>query len=161
MPRDTNPIFPRSTSIASAFNSNILVDGHIFHLGARYSQAKMIGSGASGQVISAYDSLLQRKVAIKKIKLPSITAPEAKLFYSRSLREICILTPLKHDNIVQVLDCYTPASAVEQLRQLYLVTNLMRLDLHQLIKMNHQRPADRRIITPATSRIFSTSCSVP
>jgi serine/threonine protein kinase len=107
----------------------------------------MIGSGAYGQVISAYDSLLQRKVAIKKIKLPSINAVEAKLFYSRSLREICILTPLKHDNIVQVLDCYTPATSVDHMRDIYLVTNLMRLDLHQLIKMNNQRPIDKRIIT--------------
>ena len=107
----------------------------------------MIGAGAYGQVISAYDSLLQRKVAIKKIKLPAINAVEAKLFYSRSLREICILTPLKHDNIVQVLDCYTPANSMEQMREIYLVTNLMRLDLHQLIKMNSQRPIEKRIIT--------------
>ncbi|CAF1604893.1 unnamed protein product [Rotaria magnacalcarata] len=131
----------------STFNSNIIVDGHVFHLGSRYSLPKMIGSGAYGQVISAYDSLLQRKVAIKKIKLPSINAVEAKLFYSRSLREICILTPLKHDNIVQVLDCYTPAATVEHMREIYIVTNLMRLDLHQLIKMNNQRPIDKRIIT--------------
>ena len=33
------------------------------------------------------------------------------------------------------------------MREIYLVTNLMRLDLHQLIKMNHQRPAEKRIIT--------------
>jgi len=128
-------------------NNNLIIDGHVFHLGSRYSQPKTIGSGAYGQVISAYDALLQRKVAIKKIKLPTINAIEAKLFYSRSLREICILTPLKHDNIVQVLDCYTPANSAEQMREIYLVTNLMRLDLHQLIKMNNQRPLDKRIIT--------------
>lgn len=98
-------------------------------------------------MVSAYDALLQRKVAIKKIKLPSMNAVEAKLLYSRSLREICILTPLKHDNIVQLLDCYTSATAVDQMREIYLVTNLMRLDLHHLIKMNNQRPADKRIIT--------------
>ncbi len=138
----------RYTSIIpSSLNTNTIIDGHIFHLGSRYSSPKMIGSGAYGQVISAYDSLLQRKVAIKKIKLPLINAVEAKLFYSRSLREICILTPLKHDNIVQVLDCYTPATTVEQMREIYLVTNLMRLDLHQLIKMNNQRSTDKRIIT--------------
>ncbi len=138
----------RYTSIIPpSLNTNIIIDGHIFHLGSRYSLPKMIGSGAYGQVISAYDSLLQRKVAIKKIKLPLINAVEAKLFYSRSLREICILTPLKHDNIVQVLDCYTPATTVEQMREIYLVTNLMRLDLHQLIKMNNQRTTDKRIIT--------------
>ncbi|CAF2531476.1 unnamed protein product [Rotaria sp. Silwood2] len=158
MPRDTNhsSIYDDLsrdssrrcyTSKTSTFNTNIIIDGHIFHLGSRYSLPKMIGSGAYGQVISAYDSLLQRKVAIKKIKLPSINAVEAKLFYSRSLREICILTPLKHDNIVQVLDCYTPATTIEQMREIYIVTNLMRLDLHQLIKMNNQRSTDKRIIT--------------
>ncbi|UJR08451.1 hypothetical protein I4U23_012721 [Adineta vaga] len=158
MPRDTNysslcddPCRDvsrrRYPSLLPSLNTNIILDGHVFHLGSRYSAPKMIGSGAYGQVISAYDALLQRKVAIKKIKLPSINAMEAKLFYSRSLREICILTPLKHDNIVQVLDCYTPATTVEQMREIYLVTNLMRLDLHQLIKMNNQRPIDKRIIT--------------
>ena len=151
MPRDTSTShlsddFFRRRCPPPALSSSI-VDGHVFHLGNRYSQPRTIGSGAYGQVISAYDSLLQRKVAIKKIKLPALSAVEAKLFYSRSLREICILTPLKHENIVQVLDCYTPANAVEQMREIYLVTNLMRLDLHQLIKMNHQRPAEKRIIT--------------
>jgi len=33
------------------------------------------------------------------------------------------------------------------MREIYLVTNLMHLDLHQLIKMNNQRPIEKRIIT--------------
>ncbi|CAF0817619.1 unnamed protein product [Adineta steineri] len=123
------------------------IDGHTYDLVGRYSMPKTIGSGAFGHVISAWDNLLQRKVAIKKIRLPPINTEEAMLFYSRSLREICILPPLKHDNIVQVLDCYTSAICAEQMSEVYLVTNLMRLDLHQLIKTNKQRPPDMRIIT--------------
>ena len=46
-----------------------------------------------------------------------------------------------------MLDCYTSALCAEQMTELYLVTNLMRLDLHQLIKTNKQRPSDMRIIT--------------
>ena len=124
-----------------------IVDGHTYDLVGRYSAPKTIGSGAFGDVISAWDNLLQRKVAIKKIRLPPMNTEEAMLFYSRSLREICILPPLKHDNIVQVLGCYTPALCAEQMTEVYLVTNLMRLDLHQLIKTNKQRPSDMRIIT--------------
>ncbi|UJR23539.1 hypothetical protein I4U23_026528 [Adineta vaga] len=124
-----------------------IVDGHTFDLVNRYSMPKTIGSGAFGHVISAWDNILQRKVAIKKIRLPPMNTEEAMLFYSRSLREICILPPLKHDNIVQVLDCYTSALCAEQMTEVYLVTNLMRLDLHQLIKTNKQRPDNMRIIT--------------
>jgi p38 MAP kinase len=124
-----------------------MVEGHNYDLVGRYSSPKTIGSGAFGDVISAWDNLLQRKVAIKKIRLPPMNTEEAILFYSRSLREICILPPLKHDNIVQVLDCYTSALCAEQMTEVYLVTNLMRLDLHQLIKTNKQRPNDMRIIT--------------
>ena len=124
-----------------------IIDGHTYDLVGRYTVPKTIGSGAFGHVISAWDNILQRKVAIKKIRLPPMNTDEAMLFYSRSLREICILPPLKHDNIVQVLDCYTSAICAEQMTELYLVTNLMRLDLHQLIKTNKQRPMEMRIIT--------------
>jgi len=140
-----NPII--TTTAPPPTNTIRIVDGHTYDLVGRYSAPKTIGSGAFGDVISAWDNILQRKVAIKKIRLPPVNTEEAMLFYSRSLREICILPPLKHDNIVQVLDCYTPATAVEHMREIYLVTNLMRLDLHQLIKMNNQRPIDKRIIT--------------
>ena len=49
-----------------------------------------------------------------------------------------VLPPLKHDKIVEVLDCYTSVLCAEQMTELYLVTNFMRLDLHQLIKTNKQ-----------------------
>ncbi|CAF3157165.1 unnamed protein product [Rotaria socialis] len=146
----TNPTITTATTTiaaAAAATTTRIIDGHTYDLVGRYSMPKTIGSGAFGHVISAWDNLLQRKVAIKKIRLPPINTEEAMLFYSRSLREICILPPLKHDNIVQVLDCYTSALCAEQMSELYLVTNLMRLDLHQLIKTNKQRPSDMRIIS--------------
>ena len=144
---DPSRRFQNLTSNVPTTTTVRIVDGHTYDLVGRYSAPKTIGSGAFGDVISAWDNLLQRKVAIKKIRLPPVNTEEAMLFYSRSLREICILPPLKHDNIVQVLDCYTPALCAEQMTEVYLVTNLMRLDLHQLIKTNKQRPSDMRIIT--------------
>lgn len=160
MPRDNNGPFFTDVHVDPRYdptrrlhhvnpnNSTIrIVDGHTYDLVGRYSSPKTIGSGAFGDVISAWDNYLQRKVAIKKIRLPTINTEEAMLFYSRSLREICILPPLKHDNIVQVLDCYTSALCAEQMTEVYLVTNLMRIDLHQLIKANKQRPSEMRIIT--------------
>jgi len=144
---DNSRRFHPSSTTSTTTNTVRIVDGHAFDLVRRYSSPKTIGSGAFGHVISAWDNLLQRKVAIKKIRLPPINSEEAMLFYARSLREICILPPLKHDNIVQVFDCYTSALCAEQMTELYLVTNLMRLDLHQLIKTNKQRPMDMRIIT--------------
>ena len=46
-----------------------------------------------------------------------------------------------------MLDCYTSGVCAEQMTELYLVANLIRLDLYQLIKTNKERPSDMRIIT--------------
>ncbi len=40
------------------------------------------------------------------------------------------------------------------MHEIYLVTSLMHLDLHELIQMNNQRPTDKRIIRAAN---YSTS----
>ena len=59
-----------------------IISGHTYDFVGRYSLPKTIGSGAFAHLISAWDS----KVAIKKIRLPSINNKETTLFYARSLR---------------------------------------------------------------------------
>ena len=65
-----------------------------------------------------------------------------------------VLPSLKHDKIVEVLDCYTSVLCAEQMTELYLVANFMRLDLHQLIKTNKERPSDMRIIIASHTTHF-------
>ena len=78
--------FRRLTANPTVTTTTRIISGHTYDLVGRYSLPKTIGSDAFAHVISAWDSLLQRKVAIKKIRLPSINNEETTLFYARSLR---------------------------------------------------------------------------
>jgi len=57
-----------------------------------------IGSGTYGVVYSAFDNTLQKKVAIKKIKLEG----EDEGIPSTALRELSLLQELDHPNIVKL-----------------------------------------------------------
>ncbi len=46
---------------------DVYATGHKFVVDKKYELEKSIGHGAYGQVIAAYDKVLKKKVAIKKI----------------------------------------------------------------------------------------------
>ncbi|CAF1110592.1 unnamed protein product [Didymodactylos carnosus] len=116
------------------FDPRIYVNGHCFEVGYRYSQLKYLGDGAFGKVVSAYDSITGRYVAIKKIQLPS----ENRLYWTRTLRELCILHAVEHDNAVRLLNCFTNAKSAENMEDVYFVFNLMDMDLHEIIKQHRK-----------------------
>lgn len=93
-----------------------------------YTDIKLIGSGAYGTVVSAYDTKRKCRVAIKKVKNPF----ENIIISKRLLREIIILKDMKHDNIIRLLDVQKPIS-YDNFKDVYLVTELMETDLHQII----------------------------
>ena len=70
-----------------------------FYLPSRYQPIELIGCGAYGAVLNAYDSKYSRNVAIKKLK-PISDAVDLK----RILREIIIMKNAKHENIVELYD---------------------------------------------------------
>ncbi|KAH7705513.1 MAPK protein [Aphelenchoides avenae] len=70
------------------------VHGQMFEVGPRYVDLSYIGEGAYGMVVSAHDTLADERVAIKKIVLV-----ENQVLYKRTLREIKILTRLRHENV--------------------------------------------------------------
>jgi len=103
---------------------------HTFTVDERYTMIRSIGSGAYGVVISADDSLVERKVAIKMVPKAFSDEIDAK----RILREIKLLRHLKHENIVQLLDMMPPnVNYLEDFRDVYLVADLMETDLHRII----------------------------
>ena len=68
-------------------------------VGPRYHNLEYLGEGAYGVVVSATDSVTKEKVAIKKI------CPfEHQTYCQRTLREVKILTRLKHENIIELRD---------------------------------------------------------
>jgi len=104
------------------------LSGISFNLGDRYEGQKFLGAGAYGYVIKAQDKVTKELVAIKKLhKVEDII--DAK----RILREIRILRTFKNLNILELKDViFIPNE--EGFGEVYLVTNLMQIDLYHLIK---------------------------
>ncbi|XP_045620579.1 mitogen-activated protein kinase 14 isoform X2 [Procambarus clarkii] len=96
----------------------------------RYSMLSPVGSGAYGQVCSAMDSKTHTKVAIKKLARPFQTHIHAK----RTYRELRMLKHMDHENIIGLLDVFTPSTSYEDFQDVYLVTSLMGADLNNIVK---------------------------
>jgi len=96
----------------------------------RYTALSPVGSGAYGQVCSAFDAQINCKVAIKKLARPFQSAVHAK----RTYREVRMLKHMNHENIIGLLDVFTPHATLTDFEDLYLVTHLMGADLNNIVK---------------------------
>lgn len=111
-----------------ASHSSYLVCGTRFDCPAKYSLIKPIGKGAYGVVCSANNNETGKKAAIKKI----IKAFEHLTDSKRTLREIKLLRHFHHENIISIEDILQPTS-YEAFEDVYIVSELMDTDLHQII----------------------------
>ncbi len=74
-------------------------------VGGRYRLIGQLGSGAMGTVWSGYDEVLQRRVAVKELKVPpGMPEQEALDLRERIMREARALGGLSHPNIITVFD---------------------------------------------------------
>ncbi|THD24117.1 Mitogen-activated protein kinase [Fasciola hepatica] len=96
----------------------------------RYQDLTLLGHGAYGVVCTAYDTRLQRRVAIKKLTKPF----EDKEYAKRTHRELKILSHVDHENILCLIDAFSPQTSLEQFKDVYLVTPLMGADLEAVIR---------------------------
>uniref|UniRef100_A0A803Y9N0 Stress-activated protein kinase JNK n=1 Tax=Meleagris gallopavo TaxID=9103 RepID=A0A803Y9N0_MELGA len=103
----------------------------------RYQNLKPIGSGAQGIVCAAYDAILDRNVAIKKLSRPFQNQTHAK----RAYRELVLMKCVNHKNIISLLNVFTPQKSLEEFQDVYLVMELMDANLCQVIQMelDHER----------------------
>lgn len=85
-------------------------------LGGRYSLEKLIGEGGYGQVWRAYDSTLQRHVAVKIPKSSRVVRHDQ---IDQFLTEARRVARLQHPGIVRVIDVQAEGSAY------YIVTDLI------------------------------------
>jgi serine/threonine protein kinase len=84
---------------------------------------------------SARDSETNEKVAIKKISGCFESPVDAK----RMLREVKLLSHLRHENVVGLRDILPPPSpSASSYKDVYLVYELMDTDLHQIIRSPQQ-----------------------
>lgn len=102
--------------------------GQEFTLDNKYRYIKPIGTGAYGAVISAKNRDSGESVAIKKIAEIFDDLVDAK----RILREVRLLGHFDHKNITRLLDLEPPASKAA-FEDMYIITDLMETDLHQVI----------------------------
>ncbi|XP_037630057.1 STKc_p38 domain-containing protein [Sebastes umbrosus] len=106
----------------------------------RYATLKSIGSGAYGTVCSAIDQKTKEKVAIKKLYRPFQSLIHAK----RAYRELRLLRHIQHENVICLLDVFTPDSTPEKFQTFYMVMPLVAKDLGHIMK---KRRLTDRIIT--------------
>jgi len=111
----------------------------VWEVPSRYQLLSPVGSGAYGQVCSALDKLKDRKVAIKKLSRPFQSSIHAK----RTYRELRMLKHMQHENVIGLLDVFTPSESYTDFEEVYMVTALMGADMNNIIKT--QRLSDDHV----------------
>eukprot|EP01059_Diplonema_ambulator_P032073 TRINITY_DN6107_c0_g1_i1.p1 TRINITY_DN6107_c0_g1~~TRINITY_DN6107_c0_g1_i1.p1 ORF type:complete len:468 (+),score=134.04 TRINITY_DN6107_c0_g1_i1:136-1404(+) len=117
-----------------------------FRVGPRYKVIKSVGAGAYGLVWSAIDledppkkNYEKGNVAIKKVPNPFSNKVDAK----RLMREVLLISALKHPNILTFRDMI--ATEEEAGTAMYIVTDLMDIDLHKVIS-SRQALTERHVV---------------
>uniref|UniRef100_A0A3B4AKX2 mitogen-activated protein kinase n=1 Tax=Periophthalmus magnuspinnatus TaxID=409849 RepID=A0A3B4AKX2_9GOBI len=105
------------------------VNKTIWEVPERYQNLLPVGSGAYGTVSSAFDVKTGLKVAVKKLSRPFQSIIHAK----RTYRELRLLKHMKHENVIGLLDVFSPATSLKEFKD-YLVTHLMGADLNNIVK---------------------------
>ncbi|XP_051907404.1 STKc_p38 domain-containing protein isoform X1 [Hippocampus zosterae] len=106
----------------------------------RYTALRAVGSGAYGTVCSAIDQRTKEKVAIKKLYRPF----QSLIHTKRAYRELRLLRHIEHENVICLLDVFTPDSSVEKFQTFYMVMPFVAQDLGHIMK---KRRLTVRIIT--------------
>uniref|UniRef100_A0A8C3FYL7 mitogen-activated protein kinase n=1 Tax=Cyclopterus lumpus TaxID=8103 RepID=A0A8C3FYL7_CYCLU len=106
------------------------VNKTIWEVPERYRNLSPVGSGAYGSVCSAYDMKIGLEIAVKKLSRPFQSIIHAK----RTYRELRLLKHMKHENVIGLLDVFSPATSLKEFNDVYLVTHLMGADLNNIVK---------------------------
>uniref|UniRef100_A0A3B4E2Y1 mitogen-activated protein kinase n=1 Tax=Pygocentrus nattereri TaxID=42514 RepID=A0A3B4E2Y1_PYGNA len=106
------------------------VNKTIWEVPLRYQTLSPVGSGAYGSVCSALDEKTGLKVAVKKLSRPFQSIIHAK----RTYRELRLLKHMKHENVIGLVDAFTPATSLKKFNDVYFVTHLMGADLNNIVK---------------------------
>eukprot|EP00796_Vickermania_ingenoplastis_P012346 gene12346-8474_t len=110
-----------------------LVHGQTFEVERNYKLLNLVGHGAYGTVCSAVEETTGEKVAVKKVSNVFSDIREGK----RVLREMEIMTSLKHRNIIHLHHFFRPQMK-ETFKDIYLVMDLYDTDLHKIIASRQQ-----------------------
>ncbi|VDK45490.1 unnamed protein product [Anisakis simplex] len=116
------------TSTCTNGGTLVEVNGRTFDVSSKYKNLSYIGEGSYGMVVSALDATTQRRVAIKRM-----TPFSHSIFCQRTLREIQILSRMKHENIISIIEIIQP-SCIQKMSTIYIVQEFMQTDLHKVLR---------------------------
>eukprot|EP01080_Neovahlkampfia_damariscottae_P008837 gene8837-785_t len=113
----------------------VVKDNALFEVPEHYEVKKVLGFGSFGVVVSAYDHIKKKEVAIKKMYA---TFSQSMDYQKRILREIQLLLHFRGcESIVEIIDLIPPRS-FEDFSDVYIVMDCMSQDLNKLIKSTNQ-----------------------
>uniref|UniRef100_UPI00398F38B2 mitogen-activated protein kinase 14A n=1 Tax=Pristiophorus japonicus TaxID=55135 RepID=UPI00398F38B2 len=96
----------------------------------RYTDLIPIGSGAYGSVCSAIDQKTGEKVAVKKLHRPFQSLTHAK----RAYRELRLLKHNKQENVICLLNVFSPEDYIQTFQSFYIVMPFVDRDLCHIMK---------------------------
>lgn len=108
--------------------------------GDRYELLKIRGKGSYGLVGAYKDKQKKESVAIKRMH-----KVEDMIDAKRMLREIRILNNTQHENIIQLKRVIFNENPKLEFGEVYLVSNLMDVDLNTLIRKSRTELTDDHI----------------
>jgi serine/threonine protein kinase/curved DNA-binding protein CbpA len=93
------------TDPAESNGEGPLVQALLQVLGTRYAFVSRLGAGAFGEVYRVHDSMLERDVAVKRVRLDAFAdQAQQKEVRERTIREAKVAAKLKHPYIVTIHD---------------------------------------------------------
>lgn len=113
-----------------------------FRIDTRYQNLFLQGDESFDCVASAFDTIMNRRVSIKKIRSPLSELHHLK----RILREVILLRHfITHENVVSIYDIMTDPPDVPDFEDIYIVTNLFETDLEKIIGSNENNLTDHHL----------------
>ncbi|MGI5206990.1 protein kinase domain-containing protein [Spirillospora sp. CA-108201] len=110
-------------------------------LGNRYRLDSVVGRGGMGTVWRAFDTMLDREVAVKEVVLPpGLSESERAVLYERTFREARASARLNHSGVVTVHDVVEESDRPWIVMELVLAPSLQ--DILERGTMEHRRVAD-------------------
>eukprot|EP01013_Petalomonas_cantuscygni_P043515 TRINITY_DN826_c0_g1_i2.p1 TRINITY_DN826_c0_g1~~TRINITY_DN826_c0_g1_i2.p1 ORF type:complete len:406 (-),score=83.02 TRINITY_DN826_c0_g1_i2:446-1663(-) len=114
-----------------------LIHNKTFDVPSHYNITKPVGFGAYGFVCAAVNTLTGQKVAIKKCANVFKEIEDGK----RILREIKLLSAMRHENILGIVDLFPPPR-YDSFQDIYIVCPLMDTDLHHVLRSKQKLMPD-------------------
>jgi serine/threonine-protein kinase len=155
-----------------------LVQALIEVLGTRYRFVSRLGAGAFGDVYCVHDTMLERNIAVKRVRLDAFAdAAQRKELRERTVREAIVAAKLKHPHIVTIHDivdrpdmCFILMEFIEGVTLARLLKDRGRLSLEETARLlgqtgaaldfAHQKGVVHRDIKPANIMIEAGSGNV-